>query len=79
MAVSVIRAKEAILKTKTVQDLLTVKEVARELRLGRTRAYGLLWSGELRSLKIGRRRLVRRSDLERFLESHELEPGESGA
>ena len=56
-------------------EVLTVDEVIKTLRLGRTRVNELLWSGTLRSIKVGRRRLVRRRDLERFLEEHEYRPG----
>jgi excisionase family DNA binding protein len=58
------------------QELLTVDETTRFLRLGRTRVHELLRSGELPSYKLGRRRLVRRTDLERFLDVHEYRPGE---
>ena len=57
------------------QELLTVNETIGVLRLGRTRVNEMLRSGELPSLKLGRRRLVRRMDLERFLEACEYRPG----
>lgn len=57
-------------------DLLTVDETIRFLRLGRTRVNHMLRSGELPSYKLGRRRLVKRRDLEKFLEAHEYAPGE---
>lgn len=38
--------------------LLTVEEVARRLRLGRTLVYRLISSGELESVKVGRLRRV---------------------
>ena len=57
-------------------DLLTVDETIRVLRLGRTRVNEILRSGELPSYKLGRRRLVRRQDLERFLKAHEYVPGQ---
>ena len=38
--------------------LITVEEAARRLGIGRTLTYGLVMSGELRSFKIGGRRLV---------------------
>jgi excisionase family DNA binding protein len=57
-------------------ELLTVDETIRILRLGRTRVHELLRSGELRSLKLGRRRLVRREDLTAWLAAHEFKPGE---
>ncbi len=47
----------------------TIDEAAEELRLGRTALYDLLRSGQLGSIKIGRRRLVTRDDLLMFLGS----------
>lgn len=57
-------------------ELLTVDETIEVLRVGRTTVNQLLWSGELPSIKVGRRRLVRRDDIEQFLEAHEYRPGE---
>ena len=63
--------------TKTKQhDLLTVDELIRFLRLGRTRTHELLRSGEIGSYKLGRRRLVRREDVETWLERNRFRPGE---
>ena len=56
-------------------EVLTVNEVCEALRLGRTVVNSYLWDGTLPSLKIGRRRLVLRGDLERFLEEHRDTPG----
>ena len=61
--------------TQQGQQLLTVDEVIRVLRLGRTRVNEMLRSGDLPLLKIGRRRLVRAQDVERFLEAHEYRTG----
>ena len=47
--------------------LLTPEDVADVLRIGRTRVYELINTGVLRSLKIGRLRRVRRTDLEMFI------------
>lgn len=58
------------------QELLTVDETIRVLRLGRTRVNEMLRSGELPSIKIGRRRLVRRHNVEQFLDAHEYCPGD---
>jgi excisionase family DNA binding protein len=51
-------------------EVLTVNEVCAALKLGRTVVNSYLWDGTLPSLKIGRRRLVLRSDLEQFLQEH---------
>jgi excisionase family DNA binding protein len=40
------------------QVLLTVEEVARALRIGRSRVFDLIKSGELASVKIGHSRRV---------------------
>ena len=50
-------------------DLLTIKEVEKYLKLGHTKVHQLLASGEIASLKIGKSRRVRRTDLDRFLEA----------
>ena len=49
--------------------LLTVEEAAVLLRLGRTNTYQLVMSGAIQSVKVGRRRLVVRAGLEKFVES----------
>lgn len=46
---------------------MTVEEAARELNIGRTYAYELCRTGELPTLKIGRRVLVPRAGLEAFI------------
>jgi excisionase family DNA binding protein len=45
------------------ERLLTINEVADLLRISRWSVYQLIWSGQLRTLKIGRRRLIRPSAL----------------
>jgi excisionase family DNA binding protein len=47
--------------------LLTIEETAAQLRIGRTRTYELVMGGQIRSVTIGRRRLVVRADLEEFV------------
>ena len=44
--------------------LLTIPEVAAELRIGRTLVYRLMEKGDLPFIKLGRTRRVRTSDLE---------------
>jgi excisionase family DNA binding protein len=56
-------------------EVLTVNEVCEALKLGRTLVNSYLWDGTLPSLKIGRRRLVLKSDLEQFLQEHRDTPG----
>ena len=47
-------------------------EAARLAGLGRTTVYVALSSGDLASIKIGRRRLIRLAELERWLTSHQV-------
>ncbi len=54
-------------QTETTKRLLSADELARELGVGRTTAYSLLWSGTIPSMKVGRLRKVRREDLEAYL------------
>jgi excisionase family DNA binding protein len=44
--------------TDAPPELLSIEEAARRLGIGRTAMYGLLTSGRVRSVRIGRRRLV---------------------
>jgi excisionase family DNA binding protein len=48
-------------------QLFTVVEVSRFLGLGRSKVYELLYSGELKSVKIGGSRRIRYSDLGEFV------------
>jgi excisionase family DNA binding protein len=43
----------------TQEQLLTINEVAELLRISRWSVYRLIWSGQLDTLTIGRRRLIR--------------------
>lgn len=45
----------------------SVLEAARALGLGRDTTYGLIRSGQLPSLKVGRRRIIPRAAVEAFL------------
>lgn len=47
---------------------VSVEEAAMLLGIGRTVAYRLVLGGDLRSVKIGRRRLVVRSSIEQYVE-----------
>lgn len=48
--------------------LLTVDEVRAELKIGRTLAYQLVWSGAIPVGRIGHALRVRRTDLEAYVE-----------
>ncbi len=49
--------------------LLTIEAVMERLSVGRSTVYNLMDSGQLRSCKVGRRRLVPESGLVTFIES----------
>jgi excisionase family DNA binding protein len=62
-------------------DLMTVDEVAKMLRVNARKVYQLIQSGELAAMNIGttERRIFRinRSDLEAFLQSRRQKPTEA--
>ncbi len=66
------------LQAERTKRLLSADELARELGVGRTTAYALLWSGQIPSMKIGRLRKVRREDVQAFIDAN-TEYGEHGA
>ena len=59
------------------QRFLSVKEAAAFLGVGTTFIYEQVYSGALRSFKLGRVHRIKLSDLERFAESREYVPGET--
>jgi excisionase family DNA binding protein len=56
--------------------LLTVRQAAALLGVGRDATYQLVRSGRLRSVAVGRKRFVPRAECERFVE-REVEGGET--
>ena len=64
-------------QTEETKRLLSADELARELGVGRTTAYALLWSQTIPSMKVGRLRKVRREDLEAYIKAR-TERGEHG-
>lgn len=48
--------------------IYTVEEAAQKLRKGRTWTWGVVRSGELRSFKIGARRVVSQDAIDEFIE-----------
>ena len=52
---------------ETEPALLSVEQSARYLGVGRTQVFVLLREGRLRSVKVGRRRLIPRSELDRYI------------
>jgi excisionase family DNA binding protein len=54
--------------TKNQAELMTIKDVARLLKVAKARAYELTRTARIPSVKIGERQVrVRRSDLDRYL------------
>jgi excisionase family DNA binding protein len=54
--------------------LLTPAEAAAVLRIGRSKLYELIARGGIESVKLGRCRRFRRSDLDRFIRALAAEP-----
>ncbi len=50
-----------------VEPLLTAVQVAYILGLSRARAYNLMQTGEIRTVRIGKSRRVRQKDLDTFI------------
>ena len=59
---------ENVTATGITPLLLTVKQAAVALGLGRTTTYELVMRGHLSSVKVGRRRLVLRDGIQRFID-----------
>lgn len=47
--------------------LLTITEVSALLNLGRTKTYELIMGGRIKSVKLGRKRLVPKASVERYV------------
>jgi excisionase family DNA binding protein len=61
-------AKKEILRPTELQEMLPI---------GRTKLYALLADGSIPSYKVGNLRLIRRSDVDKWLERHKYTPGNS--
>ena len=61
--------------SETLPRLLDTRAIARELSLGRTTVLQLIASGELTSVRVGRRRLAKREDLAAFVDGLRPENG----
>jgi excisionase family DNA binding protein len=69
--------REAPLRIEQMPDLLTVPEVAKWLRaVGRNGVYHLVHTGRIYGIRLGRRLLVPRRELERLLDPSEGAPTE---
>ncbi len=62
-------------KAEERKEYFSPDEMAEWIGIGRTLAYRLLSSGEIPSYKIGRRRIVSRSDVEAWLEERKSRSG----
>ena len=60
-------AEEGRYRRRDRSLLCTIDEAADLLSIGRTSVYQLMNSGQLRSVKVGARRLVPRAELEAFV------------
>jgi excisionase family DNA binding protein len=58
----------------TERLLVSVREAARRLGIGRDAAYDLVRQGRLRSIAVGRKRLVPVVELEAFVERETVSP-----
>jgi len=58
---------------ETANPYLTVKEAANLSRLGQSTIRLMIRKRELKALQVGSRVIIKRGDLERFLESHPIE------
>ena len=49
---------------------LSIDDAAKTINLSRSKLYQLMCNGSIRSITVGRRRLIERRELERFLARH---------
>ena len=61
--------------TAHITRLLRVEEAARLLSIGRTTAYTLIASGQLRAIHLGRSTRISEHEVERFIRSAEASAG----
>jgi excisionase family DNA binding protein len=48
-------------------ELLDLDQAAAKLRIGRTKLYALIAAGQIRSVKLGRKRHIRESEINRYI------------
>ncbi len=61
---------------RELSRLFTPEEMAERLRISRTRAYALIGSGAIDSVKIGRARRISQGAIDRYI--HGLETAQTG-
>jgi excisionase family DNA binding protein len=57
-------------QAERTEYLMSPEELAKFLGLGRTHTYRLLATGAIPSVRIGRLRKIRRTDVEQFIDAH---------
>ena len=57
------------------KDLLTVEDICQELGIGKNTAYGLIKDKEIKSAKVGKRHLIHRAELQKYIASTILSSG----
>ena len=58
------------------EQLLTIKDIQQICKVGRSTAYDLVATKQLRAVRINKALRIRRSDLEQYLLDREYLPGE---
>ena len=51
------------------KDLLTIEDVCQELGIGKNTAYGLIKDKQIKSVKVGKRHLIHRAELQKYIDS----------
>ena len=51
------------------KDLLTIEDVCQELGIGKNTAYGLIKGKQIKSAKVGKRHLIHRAELQKYIAS----------
>lgn len=51
------------------KDLLTVEDVCQELGIGKNTAYSLIRDQKIKSAKVGKRHLIHRAELQKYIAS----------
>ncbi|MBP7722279.1 MAG: helix-turn-helix domain-containing protein [Alphaproteobacteria bacterium] len=57
-------------------ELLTITQLCEAVNIGRTNAYRLIGEGKIKAIKINRKTLIRRSDMDAWIESLPAYTGE---
>lgn len=70
------RQEEPVSAKVSEREFLTPTEAAELLRCGRTKIYEILGSGSLVSYRVGKKRIVKRAEVLRWIAEQRYEPGE---